>query len=89
MKLFKYSVSWVAYRASGESQQSDVICPISLLPLFCEPVHRLTTIKNSFSVIKSAVDQLHSRQTPVIAFGQPLHSLIGKASPMEQTCGHV
>ena len=69
------SISWGAYRASSESKQSHVICPISLLPLFCEPAHTLATIKNSFSVIKSAVDHLNFRQTPGIAFDQPLYAL--------------
>ena len=55
------SVSWVAYCASSESKQSHVICPISLLPLFCEPAHTLATIKNLFSVIKSVVDHLNFR----------------------------
>ena len=82
-------ISWVAYHASSESQQYHVICPISLRPLFCEPAHTLAMIKDSFGVIKSVVKHLNSRQTPVIAFDQPLYALIGKASPMEQVCGHV
>ena len=32
-------------------------------------------IKNSFNVIKSVVEHLNSRQTPVIAFDQPLYAL--------------
>ena len=69
------SVSWVACRANSESQESHVICPNSLLPLFCEPAHTLATIKNSFGVIKIAVDYLNSRQIPVIAFHQLLYAL--------------
>lgn len=68
------NISWAAYHASSEPQQSHVICPNSLLPLFCEPAHTLAMIKHSFNVIKSAVDHLNPRQIPVIAFDQPLYA---------------
>ena len=40
-----------------------------------EPAHTLAMIKNSFGVIKSVVEHLNSRQTPVITFDQPLYAL--------------
>jgi len=69
------SVSWAAYHASSQPQQSHVISPNSLLPLFCEPAHTMAMIEHSFIVIKSAVDHLNPGQTPVITFDQPLYTL--------------
>ena len=68
-------VSWAAYHASSQAQQSYVICPNSLLTLFHESVHTLAMIKHSFNVIKRAVHHLNPEQIPVITFDQPLYAL--------------
>ena len=60
------NVSWAAYHASSEPQQSHVICPNSLLPLFREPAHTLAMIKHSFNVIKSAIDHLRTGQISTV-----------------------
>ena len=44
------SVSWAAYHASSQPQQSYVISPNSLLPLFREPAHTIAMIKYSFNL---------------------------------------
>ena len=73
-------VSWTAYHASSQAQQSYVICPNSLLPLFHESAHTLAMIKHSFNkhsfnAIKRAVHHLNPEQIPVITFDQPLYAL--------------
>ena len=78
------NIPWAAYNASSEPQQNHVVCPNSLLPLFCEPAHRLAMIKHSFNVIKSAVDHLNPWQIPVIAFDQPLYAWQNKSSETGQ-----
>ena len=44
-------VSWAAYHASSQLQQSHVIYPNSLLPLFHEPAHTMAMIEHSFNAL--------------------------------------
>ncbi len=69
------NLSWAAYHASHQPQESSVISPSSLLPLFLEHAHTAAMIKHSFCVVKSAIEHLNPGQTPVLTFDQPLYAL--------------
>ena len=68
------NISWSAYNADEqiEEKQTDISV---LLPLFQEDSKSIAMIKHSMDVVKQPVDHLDTRQSPVIAFGQPLFTL--------------
>ena len=70
------NVSWAAYHASNEPQQSDYKPAVTaLMPLFLENPHSAPMIFHGMNVIRSAVELVNPGQTPVIAMDQPLFAL--------------
>ena len=69
------NMSWASYHASHQTTVSEVICQNALLPLFHENAHTVAMIKHSMDVVKKAVQNLNDKQTPVVAFDQPLYAI--------------
>lgn len=68
-------VSWAAYHATNQSENSTPTAISTLLPLFPDDSKSLSMIKHSMDVVQQAVHTINQGQTPIITCDQPLYKL--------------
>ena len=68
-------LSWAAFHASIQPENTRLSAHTALLPLFHEQAHTAGMILHAMKVIKDALEHINPGQTPVIAVDQPLFAL--------------
>ena len=72
------NVTWAAFHANEQKEQTSSEFISSILPLFYEQAKSVAMIQHGMSVIKQATNLVNPQQTPVIAMDQPLFALAKK-----------
>ena len=70
------NLSWAAYHASEQCNDTRRQIISGMFPLFSESSNSLAMMRHSMMVIKKSVDFVNPGQTPVITADQPLYALL-------------